>query len=238
MGECPEREVSSPTRYNGGTEYSGASTNTMLPDPARLYSESGSVAFGSTDRMATCDVCGRDGLPPNTLPGHRRSHDPAALAQRFWPKVDTSGGPDACWPWTSRIDDYGYGIIVREGAEVHAQRVAYLLMVGVIPAGFHVDHQCHNRDLSCPGGRTCLHRRCVNPAHLEAVTPTVNQERGTARRIRCRSGHLLAADNLTGGKRQRCKTCTQSYDHKYKSLRLGRAWLATRPHAPSPEQGA
>lgn len=38
------------------------------------------------------------------------------LAERFWPKVDKSGGPDACWPWLGGINGDGYGFIRdREG---------------------------------------------------------------------------------------------------------------------------
>jgi hypothetical protein len=41
-----------------------------------------------------------------------------------------------------------------------------------------VDHTCHNRDPLCPGGNACLHRRCVNAAHLEVVDAVENWRRG------------------------------------------------------------
>src|SRR5438874_974236 len=31
------------------------------------------------------------------------------LKDGFWSKVDKSGGPDACWPWTGCINAWGYG---------------------------------------------------------------------------------------------------------------------------------
>jgi hypothetical protein len=33
------------------------------------------------------------------------------LAERYWSKVDKSGGPDACWPWTAGRSAGGYGIL-------------------------------------------------------------------------------------------------------------------------------
>ena len=60
-----------------------------------------------------------------------------------------------------------------------AHRVVYRLHRGPIPAGLHLDHTCHPVDGSCPGGRACPHRACVNPDHLVPVT----QEQNKARRV-------------------------------------------------------
>lgn len=78
---------------------------------------------------------------------------------RFWAKVDRSGGPDACWPWLSRINNKGYGR-VRFGTGQHtsyiiASRVAWELTYGLILGRLLV---CHN----CPGGDN---PRCCNPRH-------------------------------------------------------------------------
>lgn len=61
---------------------------------------------------------------------------------------------------------------------------AYELEKGSIPDGLFVDHTCHNEDLSCPGGKECLHRRCCNPAHLEAIDNAENLRRANAPRGR------------------------------------------------------
>jgi len=34
---------------------------------------------------------------------------PRPVADRFWSKVDRSGGPDACWPWLGCRLPFGYG---------------------------------------------------------------------------------------------------------------------------------
>jgi hypothetical protein len=62
----------------------------------------------------------------------------------------------------------------------------------------------------------CRVRHCVNPAHLEPVTPRVNARRGfgasgrNARKTHCPAGHPYAGDNLyrypiTGDRH--CRAC-------------------------------
>lgn len=74
------------------------------------------------------------------------------LAERFWPKVDQSGGPDACWPWVGARDPNGYGRVYIDGNGRLAHRVAFLLAHGRWPANGAL-HACDNPP-------------CCNPAHL------------------------------------------------------------------------
>ena len=37
--------------------------------------------------------------------------NPRPLAQRFWEKVDRTGGPENCWTWIGGVDNEGYGTI-------------------------------------------------------------------------------------------------------------------------------
>jgi len=113
---------------------------------------------------------------------------------RFQSKVDTSGGPDACWPWTAFTGDTGYGQFWDGTRLVKAHRHAYLIANGQEPAG-DADHTCHN-DSGCTGGPTCAHRACCNPRHLEDVPHVENVRRGEAGKQRmawktsCIHGHL------------------------------------------------
>lgn len=86
---------------------------------------------------------------------------------RFWRRVDISGGPDACWPWKARRNDHrgSYGIWDRrvDGKRVarQAHRVAYEMRVGPIPEGLLIRHTCDNPP-------------CCNPAHLIPGTAAQN----------------------------------------------------------------
>lgn len=77
------------------------------------------------------------------------------IGERFWAKVDKTGGASACWPWTGKpIVGTGYGRVrVGEGRSARAHRVAYMLACGPIPDGLDVLHRCDNRT-------------CCNPEHL------------------------------------------------------------------------
>lgn len=108
---------------------------------------------------------------------------------RFWSHVDTAG-PDDCWLWkgapsTSANPGAGYARFrIDESTRMLAHRFSYELAFGPIPDGLVVDHTCHNRDATCTGKARCLHRRCVNPAHLEAVTQDENVRRGVKQYLR------------------------------------------------------
>jgi hypothetical protein len=103
--------------------------------------------------------------------------------QRFLAKVDATGD---CWLWNGGLDRDGYGRFQARRPTgwgyVPAHRWAYEAEHGPIPIGLTLDHRCHTDDPDCPGGRHCAHRRCVRPAHLEAVTTAENRRRAHARR--------------------------------------------------------
>jgi len=78
------------------------------------------------------------------------------LVERFWSKVDKSGGPGSCWPWQGKVQNGGYGVIHRGTAKndtAYAHRVSWLIQHGVDPVGWAVCHRC-----DFPS--------CVNPSHL------------------------------------------------------------------------
>lgn len=87
----------------------------------------------------------------------------------FWALVDKSAGNEMCWSWTGTVNVHGYGTFLHSPAH----RFAYAQERGPVPEGLVVDHTCHLPE-QCEGGPTCPHRRCVNPAHLEAVSHAEN----------------------------------------------------------------
>lgn len=134
-----------------------------------------------------------------------------AVADRFWPKVDRSGGPGACWIWTGALHTAGYGVLWggRDDARrwLRAHRVAYELLVGPIPDGMTLDHLCRNR-------------RCVNPDHLEAVSNVENVMRGVglgptnAAKTLCPNGHRLP-ERIGPGERV-CLPCKRRRQSEWK----------------------
>lgn len=80
--------------------------------------------------------------------------------KRFWARVNkrADGG---CWEWTGPTGAFGYGNTSANCMTFRANRVAYMIAKGPIPADLHILHSCHNR-------------LCVNPDHLSAGTVQQN----------------------------------------------------------------
>lgn len=101
------------------------------------------------------------------LPVRRLIPRAASLKERLYARLDTSGGPDACWEWmgyrrpqrTSRLGYARMGIGRNQTDYVH--RVSYVVHHGPIPDGMFVCHRCDNPP-------------CGNPNHLFLGTQTDN----------------------------------------------------------------
>jgi len=89
-------------------------------------------------------------------------------------RIDEKTG---CWIWLGTIAPNGYGHKCINGKVTTAHRAYYIYFRGPVQAGSHIDHRCRNT-------------RCVNPDHLEEVTPSENLRRG-------RQGKLSADDVAT-----------------------------------------
>ncbi|HDZ73720.1 MAG TPA: HNH endonuclease [Aurantimonas coralicida] len=125
--------------------------------------------------------------------------------QRFFAKIQPEPN-SGCWLWDATIARGGYGHFWVEGRLVYAHRFSYELVHGPIPPGAALDHLC-----SVPS--------CVNPDHLEAVTPQENAQRTVDRgrwhnrhaaKTHCPYGHPYSGDNLyfESGYR-RCRACSR-----------------------------
>lgn len=147
-----------------------------------------------------------------SAPRRRGGHPRRTAAERLWLRIGRELDPNTCWPWTGSISPAGYGVlsIDRTGRKVMAHRVSYESAYGPIADGMVIDHVCHNADLTCLGGKTCLHRRCVNPGHLESTDRRENVRRGFRRMSTCMRQHELSGNNLIierGGLSRRCRQC-------------------------------
>jgi transcriptional regulator with XRE-family HTH domain len=96
-----------------------------------------------------------------------RRHRRKPLAERLWAKIDRSGGPDVCWPWTGFLPPppHNYGKITIEfgRSPAIAPRVVWFLTHGLIPLGMNVLHHCDTPP-------------CCNPTHLFLGTRKENAE--------------------------------------------------------------
>jgi len=132
-----------------------------------------------------------------------------------------------CIPWSGYIDPQGYGR-TREGL---AHREVWERAFGPIPDGMQIDHSCHNAT-GCHRGSTCPHRSCVNLAHLQLVTPRVNNllklaPEGWEERIltHCLRDHPRIPENIYASKdgRQRCLACRRQDVARHAARKKARA---------------
>ena len=113
---------------------------------------------------------------------------------KMWERIDKT---DTCWLWIGATSANGYGVTSAGNGNrlVGAHRRVYELLVGPIPEGLQLDHLCRVRN-------------CVNPAHLEPVTPSVNQQRMGAVKTACPKGHGYdAANTYMYRGRRNCRRC-------------------------------
>lgn len=159
------------------------------------------------------------------------------IIARFWAKVDKSGGPDECWPWTGARFIYGYGhfgLVGRKSAR--ANRVAYAITTGTDPGDFCVCHRCDNPP-------------CCNPSHLFLGTMKENMhDRDRKGRLRVATGELHGASKLTNAQVKQIRELAwagqsnfqiaQEFgvcEHTIIGIKTGRSWR-TEGYVPPPRR--
>ncbi len=135
--------------------------------------------------------------------------------ERFWAKVDkTAKAP--CWIWTGWMNSEGYGRMwLNRHHNRRAHKIAYEQEHGAVPEGLVLDHLCRNR-------------RCVNPNHLEPVSPYENVSRSplyNGNKTHCTNGHLFTEASTYwyprkyGAKSRVCRTCRRERLQKYRAAK-------------------
>jgi hypothetical protein len=126
------------------------------------------------------------------------------LKERFMEKVSPEPNT-GCWLWAA-VTSRGYGQICGEDGKMKAaHRTSYEMFVGPISPGLQIDHLCKV---------TC----CVNPEHLEAVTPLVNTLRSNglaavhARKTKCPQGHPYSGYDNRGSRV--CRVCQRQAEKR------------------------
>jgi hypothetical protein len=121
---------------------------------------------------------------------------------RVWRRVKVAAA-NQCWLWTgSTVVDHSwttprqYGRILINGKQIRVHRFVYSVTRHPVPDGMVVDHLCRNT-------------LCVNPSHLEMVTPGENTRRGVkSPKRRCPYGHEYSPENtLVRSGKKVCRVC-------------------------------
>ncbi|MER6325795.1 hypothetical protein [Streptomyces coelicoflavus] len=125
--------------------------------------------------------------------------------QRWAINVDTSGGPDACWPWKGTVLR-GYGRMRINDRSIYVTRwLMSQILERELTRAELVRHRCDNSV-------------CANPSHLELGSHTDNMrdivERGrhhNANKTHCKHGHEFNEENTRIEKKGNrvCRTCSR-----------------------------
>jgi len=150
---------------------------------------------------------------PKPLTTWQEQNTPTALPRHVRRNIEA--GDNGCWLWTRSRSKDGYGWASLDNKTWQAHRLVYVLLRGTPAPELVLDHLCRVR-------------HCVNPGHLQPVTPRQNLERGetTTSATKCDNGHPLTQLKA----QRRCVTCRAEYDEKQREAKriYARAYRARR----------
>lgn len=162
---------------------------------------------------------------PGTVVDNLARGDDMRKRTRYFPRADTLAEAlalryevqvDGCWMWRGGRKATGYGSLTWNGDTKSAHQWAWLVANGLVPEGLELDHLCRVK-------------LCVNPAHLDAVTPAENARRAAPYKARgkannngakthCLHGHPYEGANLyVSGGRRYCRTCKRERMARYRA---------------------
>jgi len=128
--------------------------------------------------------------------------------QRFLSKIKIIG---SCWIWQGYTDQYGYSRMFVNKKQKSGHRFIYEYYHDGINPNLIIDHLCRNPP-------------CVNPEHLELVTPLINNRRGIGNgnkeKTHCPYGHEYSGISSQG--KRICKICRSRVVLSIYYKRLGR----------------
>lgn len=129
------------------------------------------------------------GQPLPYVPGHTSFH----RGQRY--AIEERGYATPCWIWRMCIQKNGYGYVRVNSKHRMAHVHAWERIHGPVPKKHHVHHMCE-----VP--------LCVNPDHLELLTPKQHYAKHHSNRTHCMRGHEFTEANTYRTKAGRyCRAC-------------------------------
>lgn len=126
--------------------------------------------------------------------------------------------PNGCWQWRGYIGVNGYAHFTINRKSKLAHRILWELVGNTQKPELQLDHTCENKS-------------CVNPKHLDEVTPFVNTARGdniatnNRMKTRCVQGHPFSGENLSRKRRPHgyervCLACHRDTTNKFRGKSL------------------
>lgn len=207
---CTSKRCWNPSHLEAVT----TATNTMRGDLAcrrqthckRGHPLSGDNLFSSSAGRRVCRACSR--AASQKIRDRRKAGLPASV--RFINPIERLRRETLvvgdCWVFTGGDQHNPHGRTLLLGKRVYVHRWMFEYVFGKLPKDMVVDHVSE---------RGCISKRCWNPDHLEAVTQSVNVDRGLLHqrtKTHCPQGHPYKGENLFVNKKngRECRTCNRA----------------------------